>query len=57
LNWSGAGVGFALYTSTNLASSGTWALASNQPALTNGQWQINLLPATNAVQFYRLKAR
>ena len=57
ISWPGAGVGFALYASTNLASSGIWTLAANQPVLTNGQWQINLSAATNAVQFYRLKSQ
>jgi hypothetical protein len=57
LNWAGSGVGFGLYTTTNLVSPAGWTLASNQPVFTNGQWQINLAAATNAVQFYRLKSQ
>ena len=57
ISWPGAGVGFGLYTTTNLVSPGGWMLAANQPVLTNGQWQINLSAATNSVQFYRLKSQ
>lgn len=57
LSWPASGVGFSLYTTTNLASSGGWTLAASQPVFTNGQWQISLAAATNAVQFYRLKSQ
>ena len=54
LSWAGTGVGFALYMATNLASAGTWSLATNQPVLVGNQWQINL-PADDATsRFYRL---
>jgi hypothetical protein len=57
LSWPQAGVGFALFTATNLASPEGWGLASNQPTFVNGQWQINLPAATNTVRFYRLKSQ
>jgi hypothetical protein len=56
LTWPASGVDFALYTSTNLSAAGTWSLASNQPALINGQWEIDLPAATNEIRFYRLES-
>jgi hypothetical protein len=53
LLWPGSGVGFGLYTATNI-NPPAWTLATNQAALTNGQWQI-LLPANlTGSRFYRL---
>ena len=57
LSWPGSGVGFVLYTTTNLISPGAWSLAANQPLLTNNQWQINLPAADNGTRFYRLKSQ
>ena len=57
LNWSGSGVGFALYTATNLTSPMVWMPATNQPTLVNNQWQINLPPDSNSTRFYRLQAQ
>jgi hypothetical protein len=56
LNWAGSSVGFALYTATNLGSS-TWTPATNQPVLTNSQWQIALPVDSSATRFYRLKSQ
>ena len=57
VTWPGSGVGFALYTATNLASPVAWALLTNQPVWTNGQWQINLPVDSSAARFYRLQSR
>ena len=56
LSWVGSGVGFALYTTTNLASPAAWSPATNQPVFTNNQWQIALPAAANGPRFYRLKS-
>jgi hypothetical protein len=56
LQWPASGVGFALYTATNLAATANWAPASNQAALVNGQWQVSLM--NDAIsRFYRLQAQ
>jgi len=57
LNWSGSGVGFALYTATNLASADAWILATNQPVLVSNQWQILLSNDSAASHFYRLQSQ
>jgi hypothetical protein len=54
LSWAGSGVGFLLYTATNLSSSAVWTPATNQPLFVNNQWQITLPAATNGARFYRL---
>jgi hypothetical protein len=53
-SWPGSGVGFALYTTTNLASSAAWSLATNPPLFTNNQWQITGPAAGSGPLFYRL---
>ena len=56
ISWAGSGVGFVLYTATNLVSS-DWSPATNQPLLSGNQWQI-ALPADNlATRFYRLRSQ
>ncbi len=60
-DWPGSGVGYALYTTTNLASAGAWNPVTNLPALvlSNGvaQWQISVPFGTNLASFYRLMAQ
>lgn len=57
VTWPGSGVGFALYTATNLASPVAWSLATNQPVFINNQWQITLPADTTSTLFYRLKSQ
>jgi hypothetical protein len=57
LNWPGSGVGFALCTATNLTPPIVWTLATNQPALTNNQWRINLSADNNNSRYYRLQSQ
>jgi hypothetical protein len=57
LSWPASGVGFALYSATNLASPAAWSLVPSQPALVNNQWQLPLPANTNGVQFYRLQSQ
>jgi hypothetical protein len=56
LTWPASGVGFALYSATNLVSA-NWMLATNQPVLTNNQWQISLPPETASGHYYRLQSK
>ena len=56
LTWPASGVGFMLYTTTNLVPPVAWTIATNAPVFTNNQWQINLPPG-NDIQFYRLKSQ
>jgi hypothetical protein len=56
LSWPATGVGFALYTATNLVSA-DWTLATNQPVMTNNQWQISLPPDSAPGRYYRLQSK
>jgi hypothetical protein len=56
LQWPASGVGFRLYSTTNLAATAIWLLATNQATLVNGQWQISLASDALASRFYRLQA-
>ena len=56
LQWPPSGIGFALYTTTNLIPTANWLLATNQAAFVNGQWQISLANDALASRFYRLQA-
>jgi len=56
LQWPASGVGFALYSSSNLAPA-NWALATNLATLFDGQWQISLVNDASASRFYRLQAQ
>jgi hypothetical protein len=47
VSWPASGVGFALYSATNLVRAVAWAPVGVSPVLVNGEWQINL-PATNS---------
>lgn len=55
--WPANGVGFALYTATNLTSPVAWVLTTNQPVFTNNQWQINLPPDNSSIRFYRIQSQ
>ncbi|MGA2245973.1 MAG: DUF2341 domain-containing protein [Verrucomicrobiota bacterium] len=55
-NWGGSGVGFVLYTATNLTAS-DWSPATNQPALSNNLWQITLPAGGSSARFYRLRSQ
>jgi hypothetical protein len=57
LSWVGSGLGFALYTTTNLAAPATWSLATNKPLFTNNHWQVALASANNGSRFYRFKSQ
>jgi hypothetical protein len=60
LNWPASAVGYALYTTTNLASANGWSLVTNTPVLVNSngitQWQISLPWGTHAARFFGLKS-
>jgi Concanavalin A-like lectin/glucanases superfamily/Domain of unknown function (DUF2341) len=55
LAWPTPGVGFALYTATNLSPPAVWTPATNQPMLVNTQWLVAITPGSNPAQFYRLQ--
>jgi formylmethanofuran dehydrogenase subunit A len=57
LSWPASGVGFALYSATNLITPVVWNLVTNPAALVNNQWQILLPLDDSAARFYRLQAR
>jgi len=56
LQWPASGVGFALYTATNLQTA-IWTLTTNQPFLLNDQWWIQISRDGNASRFYRLQGK
>jgi len=56
LTWPGSGVGFALYSTTNLVPPTLWLPVTNQPVLLGGQWQVNLPANTSTTRFYRLQS-
>lgn len=55
LSWPAYGVGFALYTTTNLSPPVTWTPATNQPVLVSNQWQVALPALSEPSRFYRLQ--
>ena len=55
LTWPGTGVGFSLYTATNLMPPIGWTAATNFPVFTNGQWQTALPAIDASSRFYRLQ--
>ena len=57
LVWPSSGVGYGLYTTTNLTPPITWTPDTNQPLLTNNQWQINLPSNNSSVRFYRIQSQ
>jgi hypothetical protein len=57
LTWPASGVGFALCYATNLMPPVAWTPATNQPSLTNNQWQIALPPDAAGSRYYRLQSK
>jgi Concanavalin A-like lectin/glucanases superfamily/Domain of unknown function (DUF2341) len=55
--WPGSGVGFKLYTTTNLSLPISWSLATNVPTYANSQWQISLPTNSAGPVFYRLQSQ
>jgi hypothetical protein len=57
LSWPASGVGFALYTATNLTAPIAWTPATNEPVLSNNQWQITLPREGSVSRYYRLESK
>jgi hypothetical protein len=57
LAWPGSGVGFNLYSTTNLNPPAPWSVLPNQPVWTNAQWQIILPLDAIPSRFYRLQSK
>jgi len=56
LAWGAAGVGWRLYSTTNLARNDSWIAAPETPVLANNQWQVTLTVERQSPQFFRLQA-
>jgi hypothetical protein len=56
LEWPANGVGFAIYTTTNLTSAAVWTLVTNRPEFTNGVWEVSLTTDAISARFFRLQA-
>ncbi|MGH7978784.1 MAG: DUF2341 domain-containing protein, partial [Limisphaerales bacterium] len=54
--WPSSGVGYALYTATNLTPPVLWTPCAGQPVWTNDQWQVSLAPSA-AARYYRLQSQ
>jgi hypothetical protein len=57
LQWPASGVGFALYSSTNLVPTPNWTLSTDAPVLVNGQWDVLVGGQTGFSKFYRLQSQ
>ena len=57
LQWPASGVGFALYTATNVGPTAIWTLTTNQQTLLNGQWKTIVSEAFASSRFYRLQSQ
>ncbi|MDE3066326.1 MAG: DUF2341 domain-containing protein [Verrucomicrobiota bacterium] len=57
LTWPGSGVGFALYSASNLTAPVVWTQATNSPVLADGRWQVDLAANNHGACFYRLKSQ
>ena len=55
LSWPSSGLGLGLYSASNLVPPVAWILVTNQPLLSNSQWQISLPLDRRAIGFYRLQ--
>ena len=55
VSWPLRSAPFALYSTTNLDPSVTWALVTNRPAVSNRMCSV-ALPKTSGSGFYRLQA-
>jgi len=56
LCWPASGVGFSIYSATNLMPSATWRPIAEPRALANGQWQVAVTPDNSVARFYRLQS-
>lgn len=56
-NWPGSGVGFSLYTATNLTPPVAWTPANSQPTLVSNQWQVTLPTDNSSSRYYRLESQ
>jgi hypothetical protein len=56
LQWPASGVGFALYSTTNIRPGAVWTALPDAPAFVNGKWQISVANDANISRFYRLQA-
>ncbi|HEV2454415.1 MAG TPA: DUF2341 domain-containing protein [Verrucomicrobiae bacterium] len=56
-SWAASGVGYALYTTTNLTPPIVWVPSSAQPVWTNNQGQANLPADNGGARFYRLQSQ
>ncbi len=56
LTWPASGVGFQLYTTTNLVPPVSWTRATNGTVLVADQWQITLPPDGSVTRFFRLQS-
>jgi len=50
------GVGFAMFTTTNLTPPIGWIAVTNAPVFTNGLWDLSLTNSVNGSRFYRLQS-
>jgi hypothetical protein len=53
-SWPASGVGFALCSTTNL-SAPSWALTTNLPVFTNGEWRVNVAALNGSARYLRLQ--
>jgi hypothetical protein len=57
LSWPASGVGFGLYTATNVISPVAWSPVTNQPSLVGAQWQVGVPLAPEVARFFRLQSQ
>jgi hypothetical protein len=57
LTWPQSAGSVQLYSATNLIPPVTWLPITNAPALSNGQWAVQLSGPTNGAQFFRLQTQ
>ena len=55
--WPASGVGYTLYTATNLSAPISWTPCPVQPSWTNNQWQITLPVGNSSGRYYRLQSQ
>jgi hypothetical protein len=55
--WPASGVGYALYSATNLVPPVSWSPAAGQAVWTNNEWQISLPPDNTGARYYRLQSQ
>jgi hypothetical protein len=57
LTWPSTGVGYTLYSATNLTPPVVWTARTNQAVLSGSNWQINLSSQPGGAAFYRLQSK